>query len=113
MSGEAGGDAIIDLTLRPCVWLLCRKMHKVSKVSINAYGGIVYTTVPESSDFKRGREQVIVKSTKTPGQTRIKYNASLVPDFFVPPLIGTWLIRRHVRQNLEVSMERLEKLAGQ
>ena len=40
------------------------------------------------------------------------YNAALEPDFFVPPLIGTWLIKRHVRQNLEESMERVEELAG-
>jgi len=113
LSGQAGDDAEIDLTLRPCVWKLCRKMRKVSKVSINAYGAIVYTTVPSASDFKRGREQVIIKETKTPGQTRITYNASLVPDFFVPPLIGSWLIKRHVRQNLEVSMERVEMLASQ
>jgi len=112
LSGGAGGDARIELTLKPCVWVLCRKMRKVSAVKINAYGAIVYTVDPASSDFKRGKEQVIVKATQTPGQTRMTYNASLSPDFFVPPLVGSWLIRRHVRQNLEVSMERMEKLAS-
>jgi hypothetical protein len=111
LSGRPGGDATIDITLRPCVWVLCRKMRKVSDVTINAYGAIVFTTIPDSSDFKKGREQIIVKSTKTPGRTRVTYNASLAPDFFVPPLVGTWLIRKHVRQNLEVSMERVEKRA--
>jgi len=111
LSGEAGGDAKIDIRLKPCVWVLCRKMRKVSMVSINAYGGIVYKTVPELSDFKGGKEQVIVKASQTPGQTRVTYNASLVPDFFVPPLIGSWLIRKHVIQNLEVSSKRLEEKA--
>ena len=113
LSGEAGDEAKIDLTLRPCVWKLCRKMRKVSQVSINAYGAIVYTTIPSESDFKRGRERVIIKETKTTGQTRVTYNASLAPDFFVPPLIGSWLIKRYVRQNLSVSMERVEMLASQ
>lgn len=113
LSGEGGDDAEIDLTLRPCVWKLCKKLRKVSKVSINAYGAIVYTTIPSASDFKRGREQVIIKEAQAPGQTRVTYNASLVPDFFVPPLIGSWLIKRHVRQNLEVSMDRVEKLANE
>lgn len=113
LSGEAGDIAEIDLTLKPCVWILCRKMRKISKVTINAYGAIVYTTIPESSDFKKGREQVIIKATRKTGQTRVTYSASLEPDFFVPPLIGSWLIRKHVRQNLEVSMERVETLARQ
>lgn len=111
LSGGAGDNAEIDLTLKPCVWILCRKMRKSSKVTINAYGAIVYTTIPESSDFKNGREQVIIKATQDPARSRVTYNASLEPDFFVPPLIGSWLIRKHVRQNLEVSMERVEKLA--
>ena len=91
--------------------MLCRKVRKVSTVSINAYGAIVYTTVPAQSDFKRGREQVIIMA-QSPRRTRVTYNAALEPDFFVPPLIGTWLIKRHVRQNLEESMERVEELAG-
>jgi len=111
LSGEAGGDAKIDIRLKPCVWVLCRKMRKVSTVTINAYGGIVYKTVPELSDFKGGKEQVIVKASQTPGQTRVTYNASLVPDFFVPPLIGSWLIRKHVIKNLDVSSRRLEEKA--
>jgi len=86
-------------------------MHKVSTITINAYGAIVYTTVPEASDFKRGKEQVIVQETRQPGQTRVTYNASLVPDFFVPPLVGSWLMRKHIIRNLEVSNRRVEKLA--
>jgi len=111
LSGEAGGDARVDITLKPCVWILCKSMHKVSTITINAYGAIVYTTVPEASDFKRGKEQVIVQETRQPGQTRVTYNASLVPDFFVPPLVGSWLMRKHIIRNLEVSNRRVEKLA--
>jgi hypothetical protein len=113
LSGEAGGDARVDITLKPCVWVLCKTMHKVSTVTINAYGAIVYTTVPEFSDFKKGKEQVIVQESQTPGQTRVTYTARLVPDFFVPPLIGPWLMRKHIMQNLSVSNSRVEKLARQ
>lgn len=113
LSGEAGGDATVDITLKPCVWVLCKTIRKVSTVTKNAYGAIVYTTVPESSDFKKGKEQVIVKASQVPGQTRVTYTAHLVPDFFVPPLIGPWLMRKHIVQNLEVSNSRVEKLARQ
>ena len=102
----------LDLTLRPCVWLLCRNMRKTTTASINAYDAIVYNTIPEYSDFREGKEQVIVKSTAKPGQTRITYNARLVPDFFVPPLVGSWLIRRSIVKDLETSNARLEQRAN-
>jgi carbon monoxide dehydrogenase subunit G len=113
LSGDAGGEARVDITLKPCVWVLCKTLRKVSTVTLNAYGAIVYTTVPESSDFKKGKEQVIVKESQIPGQTRVTYSARLVPDFFVPPLIGPWLMRKHIVQNLSVSNSRVEKLARQ
>lgn len=113
LSGEAGGDATVNIRLKPCIWVICKTMRKVSTVTINAYGAIVYTTVPESSDFKQGREQIIVKGSRTPGQTRVTYSARLVPDFFVPPLIGTWFLRKYIAQNLKVSGSRVEKLATQ
>ncbi|MDJ0956093.1 MAG: hypothetical protein QNI91_04520 [Arenicellales bacterium] len=113
LSGLPGGSATVDITLRPCVWILCKTMRKVTNANINAYGAIVYNTIPESSDFKFGKETVIIKRGKTPGQTRVTYNAKLVPKFFVPPLLGSWLIRKHIQQNLEVSNLRVEKLARQ
>ena len=113
LSGLPGDAATVDITLRPCVWILCKKMRKVTNANINAYGAIVYTTIPESSDFKFGKEHVIIKRGKTPGQTRVTYNAKLIPKFFVPPLLGSWLIRKHILQNLEVSNPRVEKLARQ
>ena len=113
LTGLPGGSATVDITLRPCVWILCKTMRKVTNANINAYGAIVYTTIPESSDFKFGKEHVIIKRGKTPGQTRVTYNAKLVPKFFVPPLLGSWLIRKHILKNLEISNQRIEELASQ
>ena len=112
-SGAAGGDATVDIVLKPCVWRLCKTIRKVSTARINAYSAIVYTVIPAQSDFESGKEQVIVKKAQLPGRTRVTYNASLVPKFFVPPLIGSWLIRRHVKQSVEDSSRRVEKLAQQ
>lgn len=112
INGAPGEDATVALILKPCVWVLCKTLHKVTTVTVNAYGAIVYTTMPQKSDFKYGREQVIIKRRKTTGQTRVTYNAKLVPDFFVPPLLGSWLIRKYIAQNLKTSNKRVEELAN-
>lgn len=113
ISGAPGEDATVAITLKPCVWILCKTMQKITNVTINAYGAIVYKTVPEQSDFKYGKEQVIIKKKRTTGQTRVTYNAKLAPKFFVPPLLGSWLIRKHIVQNLKTSNARVEELANQ
>ena len=113
VSGASASDATVAVTLKPCVWILCKTMNKVTDVTINAYGAIVYTTLPAQSDFKYGREQVIIKEHKPTGQTRVTYNAKLIPKFFVPPLLGSWLIRKHILRDLKTSNERVEKLASQ
>ena len=113
IDGAPGEDATVALTLKPCVWILCKTLQKVSTVRINAYGAIVYTALPDKSDFKYGREQVIIKRKMATSQTRVTYNAKLVPDFFVPPLLGSWLIRKHIAQNLKKSNARVEELANQ
>src|SRR5262245_36317182 len=30
------------------------------------------------------------------GRVRLHYSGRMTPDFFVPPLVGTWILRRHV-----------------
>lgn len=113
IAGAPGEDATVALTLKPCVWILCKTMQKITTVKVNAYGAIVYSTMPEKSDFKFGKEQVIIKRKRKTGKTRVTYNAKLVPDFFVPPLLGSWLIRRYIAQNLKTSNKRVEELANQ
>ena len=113
VSGTSGGDAVVEVTLKPCVWKFCKTIRKTTTAHINIYGAIVHTVVPRDSSFKSGKEQVIVKETGTPGRTRVIYNSQLEPGFFVPPLLGSWLIRRFIAQSLETANTRLEQLANQ
>lgn len=113
VSGTSGGDAVVEVRLKPCVWKFCKTIRKTTAAHINIYGAIVHTVVPRDGSFKSGKEQVIVKETGTPGRTRVIYNSQLEPDFFVPPLLGSWLIRRFIAQSLDAANSRLEQLANQ
>jgi hypothetical protein len=113
VSGTSGADATVEVTLKPCVWRFCKTIRKTTSAHINIYGAIVHTVIAEDSSFKSGKEQVIVKRAGTSGPTRVTYNANLEPDFFVPPLLGSWLIRRFIVQSLETTNTRIEQLANQ
>jgi hypothetical protein len=85
------------------VLFYCRDITQ-SQDMVQSPGYLIEATVlPQDSDFRRGRAQWRLIAE---GDTTLMYfRAELVPDFFLPPLIGPWLIRREmVNQITEIVM---------
>lgn len=114
LSGRNGGDARVEVILRPCVLIIfCKKITKVSDAHVEADAARVqYITVPGLSDFRAGRETITMLNAgnKETPRVRFKYAAELKPDFYVPPFVGTWLIRRAIVDDLETTSRRVERL---
>lgn len=100
----------VRLRLRGCVWLFCRTVTFVKDVTAAADGEIRAHIEPRLSDFREATEYWRV--TPVAGETRLQYRAALVPDFFVPPLIGPWLLKRQIHASLISGAETLETLAA-
>lgn len=45
-------------------------------------------------------------------RVRLRYNGRLTPDFNVPPLIGTWLMRKTVREQFGAMVEEILKTSA-
>ena len=93
----------IRVVTRVCVLFYCRDITQ-SQDMVQSPGYLIEATVlPQDSDFRRGRAQWRLIAE---GDTTLMYfRAELVPDFFLPPLIGPWLIRREmVNQITEIVM---------
>ena len=102
----------LKLWLRPCVWVFCRNLRKVSVVYEEA-GDIVYAADPAASDFLEASERLsIVDDSENPGTALVTYRARLKPKFVVPPLIGPWLVKRQILEDLQLTSERVESLVG-
>ena len=43
--------------------------------------------------------------------TQVTYQAYMEPDFFIPPLIGSYFVRRNIRKEIMTSFTRLECIA--
>jgi hypothetical protein len=65
--------------------------------------------VAGEGDFQSGYETWQV-SADTQNKTRLKYHAVLVPAFRVPPVIGPWVLRRHLQMELVRIAENVEML---
>lgn len=114
ISGKSGEKARIELMFRPCVFVIfCKTVKKVSDTLIEDGGARVrFQGVPELSDFHEARETVTLvdePGSKVPS-VRFVYSAVLRPKFFVPPLIGPWLIRRYIVNDLKTTSARTEQI---
>jgi ribosome-associated toxin RatA of RatAB toxin-antitoxin module len=84
----------IRTVTRVCVLFYCRDVtQSQDMVQLPGYT-IEAEILPQDSDFRRGRGQW--RLTAEGDSTVMHFRAELVPDFFMPPLIGPWLIRREM-----------------
>jgi hypothetical protein len=79
-------------------------------VETRGNGDILTLADPAASDFRHARE--LWQLQPHAGGTRLTYQAEFEPAFFVPPLIGPWLIKARLRSELEDIAARLEQLAA-
>lgn len=103
------GVTRVALVLHACVWIFCRDLRKVVDARTAPDGDVVTHVVPAQSDFKVYDERWRIRPQ---GQrTRVRYDARVVPDFFVPPLIGPYIMKRKIQSELALSARKLERLA--
>jgi hypothetical protein len=92
------------------MWVFCKTVRRVMDVEQRPDGDILSLADPSQSDFRHVREHWQI-FPETP-RTRLRYEAEYVPGFYVPPLLGPWLIKRRLHNELIVVFGRLEELAG-
>jgi len=95
--------------IRLCFAFFCKRMIQVQDIEQREDGDIVATILPEASDFREGQGRWML--IRENGGTRMRFTASLEPDFWVPPVIGPWLIRYKLRGETLQSAGNLERLA--
>lgn len=92
-----------------CVAFFCKDVGRVEDVRKLASGDLQSVIVPELSDLRSGAAQWYIHQT---GQrTRVTYQASMEPGFFIPPLIGSYFVKHNIRTELLISFARIECIA--
>jgi hypothetical protein len=103
------GALRVHLKLHSCVLFFCRTVAITKEIIEHADGTIIAHIDPTASDFREATEQWRVLADD--GHTRLQYRAELIPNFYVPPLIGPWILKYKIRETLEESSFKLEALA--
>ncbi len=103
------------MTLHGCVLFFCKTMRQeqIMTATADGDGGVVRSELlPQGSDFRHGRGlwRVAPCPSGSPASC-LSVRIEVVPTFWVPPVIGPWLIRRKLREQAHRASLGLEQIA--
>ncbi len=108
--GRRSGITRVRTEIHSCVVLFCKDLTLTQDVTVVA-GTIQADIVPEESDFRSGYVLWLITSNDS-GGSHIQYESVIEPDFFIPPVIGRFFIRKRLRQQIFATAENLEREAA-
>lgn len=106
------GDDEISSRMRLCVLWYCKTVRQVMRYRLAPPKRIDMTVVPGQGDLSAGQAhwRFVAGSKRT---TDLRFHARIVPDFWVPPLVGSWAIARALREQVASTATAIERLARQ
>lgn len=105
------GDYRVRTETEACVWFYCKRIYQVQDVIETYDGTVTATVIPELSDFRNGYARLNL--WQETGGTRVLIRSEVEPDFWIPPLIGPWLIKRKLQSEALETVRNLERVAQQ
>lgn len=98
--------------VRVCVSFFCTHLKQVQDVrdshTVDRYR-LEALVIPALSNLRYGKADWQLERCGT--QTCLTFNAELEPDFWVPPVLGPWLIKRTMRHEANATAAGIETLA--
>ncbi len=103
------GTPMVFTRVEGCVMFVCMNMRRVERLETRWPNWIRTTALPEQSDFHYSQAEWLLEPEEY--GTRVTYRLAMEPDFFVPPVIGPWVLKRRLMAGGARAVERIERLA--
>ena len=103
------GTTKIRTKVLACASVFCREVERVDSVRMLASGDLQADIVPELSEFRSG--QAIWKITAMDNRSKVVYDATLEPDFYIPPVVGISIISNSLKNDFISTFDRIERIA--
>ena len=111
LASQGAGRQRVRSVIRVCILVFCKRVVQVQDVTLVDHRTVVATMVPGRGDFRAGLARW--ELTAVGIATDLHFTETFEPDFWVPPVIGPWLIEKElVREVAETAMY-IERQAGE
>jgi len=104
------GTTRVRTLIEDCVWFRCLKINRMQSVHEDSPWYLRVETDPRSSDFKSATTEWWVLPYGDEA-TKVIYDAQMTPDFYLPPVVGRFVLKIKLRESVVTSFERLECIA--
>ena len=102
--------ALVYTDTRICALLICRHLRELQKLTELPPQDLASVVVPQAGDnVKQGQGSLHVEAEGD--GTKLSWQLSVEPDFWIPPLIGPALVSRSLRAEAMRSAQGIERLA--
>lgn len=106
---DTSGRAGYFIRNRGCILFFCKSMVRQGYVEAQHNIDLRAVANPQSSDFHLFEE--LWEFAEERGGTRVRYKLLMQPDFWVPPAIGPYLIKRKLKKDGGDALDRIEDIA--
>jgi hypothetical protein len=105
----ADGTPVVYTRMEGCALWHCMSLERTERLETDAPRWIKSTTLPEASNFKYSTSEWVLE--RDGENTKMTYKLEMEPDFFVPPVVGPWYLKRTLSQGGLRAVRRIERLA--
>ena len=106
---DATGDRGFYTLNRACVLFYCKSVERFGRVEHEPVIYIKAITDPERSDFHLSNETW--EFSEEGSGTLIHYQLEMRPKFWVPPVIGPYVLKKQMREDGVDALDRIEAIA--
>jgi len=103
------GTPLVYTRMEGCALWHCMTLERTERLETEAPHWIKSTTLPEGSNFKHSVSEWWLE--RDGDATKMTYTLEMEPDFFVPPVVGPWYLKRTLSQGGIRAVRRIERLA--
>jgi hypothetical protein len=103
------GSIRVKTRMEGCILFFCRDVDRVEEVREVNTGHLQAVIVPEQSDFTSGSADWRIQPVGA--DSRVVYEARITPAFFIPPIIGSYFVKRTFAETVTASFAKLECIA--
>lgn len=106
---DANGDRGFYTRNRACILFYCKSVERYGDVEHEPLDFIRATADPERSDFHVSNESW--EFAEENDGTLITYRLEMRPKFWIPPVIGPYILKRKMRNDGVEALDRIEGIA--
>jgi hypothetical protein len=107
---DTDGTPIVYTRMEGCALFYCKSMRRVERLEMEPPHYIRTVTLPEQSDFKYAVSEWLLEPEGD--GTHVTYKLELEPDFWVPPIVGPWYLKRTLMRGGSRAIQRIENIAN-